>query len=137
MQRIIIIISILMIATLVTFAFLHSDYRKKSFQETLTVHQKDVVKVTMEFGGVTKQTTDKSKIDILFKYFDRVKYVRMRGDQTAFMPTKAHIIYLHSDDFVDFIVPYNDEAMISYKVYKVKDGQITNRFMTDYYQSLN
>lgn len=137
MQRIIISISILIIVSVIIFGTLRSDYREKTFQETLTVDQYDVTKVTMEYGGVTKKTTDKSKIDTLFQYFDRVKYKRMRGDQTSHMPSKAYIIYLHTDNYIDFIVPYNDEAMISYKVYKVKHPQITNRFLIEYYHSLD
>ena len=48
----------------------------------------------------------------------------------------ASIIYLYGDDHIDFIVPYNDEAMISYKVYKVKEGTITNTFIYEFYETL-
>lgn len=137
MQRILIIISIVIIVTLIILGVSRSDYREKTFQETLNIKQKDITKLTMESSGVKKSTTDKTKIDILFKYFERVKYKRMRNDQTGHMPSKAHIIYLHTDNHIDFIVPYNDEAMISYKVYKIKQKKITSRFLTDFYHSLD
>src|SRR5699024_5287006 len=96
-----------------------------------------ITKLTMEIGGVSKTTKDKSKINELFEHFNQVEYKRMRGDQTAYMPTKAYIIYLHEGDYSDFIVPYNDEAMISYNVYKIKKDEITYEFLNNYYQSLN
>lgn len=134
-QRIIITISIILVVIFSVLGIKYSDY-EKSFEETLTANHKTVFKITMEIGGVSKSTTNVAKIDELFEYFGNVTYRRMRGDQTAYMPTKAYIIYLHEKDYIDFVVPYNDEAMISYKVYKVKNGEITNDFLTRFYNSL-
>lgn len=47
----------------------------------------------------------------------------MKGDQTGYMFSKKKTFYLH-------------EAMISYKAYKVKAGNITKGFLKMYYNSL-
>src|SRR5699024_1980731 len=135
-QRIIIIIGIVIVVTVSILGLKYSGY-EKDFEETLELDQASINKLTMEINGVSKTTKDKSKINELFEYFNQVDYKRKRGDQTAYMPIKAYIIYLHTDDYSDFIVPYNDEAMISYKVYKIKNGEITYEFLTNYYESLN
>ena len=134
-QRIIIIIGIIIVVTVSILGLKYSGY-EKNFEETLELDKASITKLTMEIGGVSKTTKDKSKINELFEHFNQVEYKRMRGDQTAYMPTKAYIIYLHEGDYSDFIVPYNDEAMISYKVYKIKKGEITYEFLNNYYESL-
>lgn len=134
-QRIIITIGIILVVILSVLGIKYSGY-EKNFEETLTTKHETVFKITMEISGVSKSTTNKTKIDELFEHFDKYDYRRMRGDKTAYMPTKAYIIYLHAENYIDFVVPYNDEAMISYKVYKVKDGNITDEFLTSFYNSL-
>jgi len=49
---------------------------------------------------------------------------------------QASIIYIYKEDDVDFIVPYGPEAMISYKVYQIKNGEVAKTFMIKYYHSL-
>src|SRR5690625_1220082 len=136
MQRIIIIIGIIIVVTVSILGLKYSGY-EKNFEETLELDKASITKLTMEIGGVSKTTKDKSKINELFEHFNQVESKRMRGDQTAYMQTKAYIIYLLNGDYSDFIVPYNDEAMISYKVYKIKNGNITYEFLNNYYLSLN
>jgi len=137
MERIIIILSIIIVVSVAVLGIIQSDYREKSFNATLAIKQSDVVKISMEINGKTKTTTDQVKINELFTYFNRVSYKRLRGDQTSHMPSKAAIIYLDGNKQHDFIVPYNNEAMISYKVYQVKHGQITNDFYIKYYHRLD
>src|SRR5699024_2268023 len=120
MQRIIIIIGIIIVVTVSILGLKYSGY-EKNFEETLELDKASITKLTMEISGVSKTNKDK----------------RMKGYQTAYMPTKAYNIYLHEGDYSDFIVPYNDEAMISYKVYKIKNGKITYEFLNNYYESLN
>src|SRR5690625_365739 len=135
-QRIIIIIGIIIVVTVSILGLKYSGY-EKNFEETLELDKASITKLTMEIGGVSKTTKDKSKISELYEHINQVEYKRIKKKQTAYMPTKSYNIYLHEGDYSDFIVPYNDEAMISYKVYKIKKGEITNEFLNNYYQSLN
>src|SRR5699024_2066696 len=134
-QRKVITVGIILVVILSVLGIKYSGY-EKNFEETLTAKRETVSKITMEISGVSKSTTNEAKIDELFEHFDKYEYKRMRGDKTAYMPTKAYIIYLHEENYIDFVVPYNDEAMISYKVYKVRNGNITDKFLTSFYNSL-
>src|SRR5699024_2530363 len=136
MQRIIIIIGIIIVVTVSILVLKYSGF-EKNFEETLELDKDSITKLTMEIGGVSKTTKDKSKINELYEHYNKMEYKRMMEDQTAYMTTKAYIIYLNEGDYSDFIVSYNDEAMISYKVYKIKKGEITYEFLNNYYQSLN
>lgn len=124
------------ILTLFLLGGKYSDYRKKSFIDILEVNPEAVSRISVGIAGEYKSTTDKQKINELLHYLDSVWYTRLQGDQTAYMPMEASIIYLYEDNQVDFIVPYNDEVMISYKVYKVKNGEISSSFLYEYYQSM-
>ena len=137
MPKKLIFLSICLIITIAIMGILHSDYRDKSFEETLTVDISDITQITMELNGMARKTTNKTKINELINHLNQLDYQRLRGDYTSYMPTKAPIIYFHTKEYIDFIVPYNTEAMISYKVYKVKRGRITNKFLFGYYESLN
>lgn len=137
MPRKLILLSICLIITIAIMGTFRSDYRDKSFQETLTVENSDIIQITMELNGMARKTTNKAKINELIKHLNQFDYQRLRGDYTSYMPTKAPIIYFHTKDYIDFIVPYNTEVMISYKVYKVKHGHITNKFLFSFYESLN
>src|SRR5699024_878109 len=106
MQRIIIIIGMNIVSTVSILGLKYSGY-EKNYEETLELDRASITKLTMEIGGVSKTSKDKSKINELFEHFNQVEYKRRRGDQTAYMPTKAYIIYLHECNYSDFIVPYN------------------------------
>src|SRR5699024_10903646 len=101
MQRIIIIIGIIIVVTVSILVLKYSEY-EKNFEETIEIDKASINQLKMEIGGVSKTTKDKSKINELFEHFNQVEYKRMRGDQTAYMPTKAYIIYLHEGDYSDF-----------------------------------
>ena len=67
----------------------------------------------------------------------RLQYKRLSNDQTSYMPMLANIIYLTDGVNEDFIVPYGQEAMISYKVYQMKGGSIDQTYILDFYNSLD
>ncbi len=136
MKRVIIVAVSLVIIVFALLGVKNSDYREKSFEETLEIHPDHVKKVSIGVAGKYRSTTDREKIDELFHYLESVQYKRLVGDKTAYMPMNASIIYLYGDEHIEFIVPYNDEAMISYKVYKVKEGTITNAFIYEFYETL-
>src|SRR5699024_3941373 len=99
-QRIIIIIVIIIVVIVSILVLKYSGY-EKNFEDTLKVYNKleldkdSISKLTMEIGRISKTTKDKSKINASFEHFNQVEYNRMRGDQSAYMLTKAYIIYLH------------------------------------------
>lgn len=136
MKRMLIVSVTLFLIVFVLLGVKYSDYREKSFEETLEIHPDHVKKVSIGVAGEYRSTTDEETMEELFQYFESVQYKRLIGDKTAYMPMNASIIYLYGDDHIDFIVPYNDEAMISYKVYKVKEGTITNTFIYEFYETL-
>lgn len=110
------------------------------FEETLTINSDQIDKIMisdLRKTGQYKTTTDPEKIEQFLRYFGQVTYTRLSGDQTAFMPTRAAIIYLYEGEKFNYIVPYETEAMIAYKVYKINDGQIDNQFLVEYYKSLD
>lgn len=86
--------------------------------------------------GHHRVTSDQKKIDELLAYLDTFHFKRIRGDQTTYMPMKAPIIYLYTDDTGEFIVPYADEAMVSYKVYKLKPSGMSHVYLQDIYNSI-
>ena len=104
-----------------------SDYRTKHFAETvdITVEEIDKLEVSSpDEVGAYKITSEKKDFITLLDYLNQFHYKRLNGDKTSRMPMKASIIYIYIDDRIEFIVPYGPEAMISYKVYKIKDGPI-------------
>lgn len=115
----------ILIVMVVTFQ--NSSYHSQSFSNMLTINSQTITKITISSPvhvGQYKITTDKEKINELINYLNQFKYNRMLNDQTAYMPTQASIIYFFDDKESNFIVPYGNEAMISQKVYKVKNGYI-------------
>src|SRR5699024_10940079 len=89
MQLIIIIIGIIIVVTVSILGLKYSGY-EKNFEETLELDKASITKLTMEIGGVSKTTKDKSKINELFEHFNQVEYKRMREDKKAYMKTKEY-----------------------------------------------
>lgn len=130
------IISIL-IFLIAIYGVWSSDYNEKGLVNTLTIKPEDITHISISnMKGDYKTTYDQEKINTFIYYLERLHYKRLRGDQSAYMPMKARMIYLYAGDTVDFIVPYKTEAMISYKVYQIHGGQIENAFLLDFYNSL-
>src|SRR5690625_5341248 len=95
MQRIIIIIGIIIVVTVSILGLKYSGY-EKNFEETLELDKASITKLTMEIGGVSKTTKDKSKINELFEHFNQVEYKRIRGDQTSYIQSEEHTSELQS-----------------------------------------
>jgi len=134
-----IILFLAFILLLIIVALQYSDYRTKHFSETLDIEEEEITKIVIsspEEVGEYKTTTNREDIRQLLDYFNQIKYKRLIGDQTSYMPMQASIIYIYKEDDVDFIVPYGPEAMISYKVYQIKNGEVAKTFMMEYYHSL-
>ncbi|UJL46691.1 hypothetical protein KFZ58_01660 [Virgibacillus sp. NKC19-16] len=116
----------------------YSDYVKE-LEDTLHVNPEEVTKITIAISESTshKSTRDKEKIISLMDYLSQVGYQRLSGDQTSYMPMKASIIYLFENNKQSFIVPYETEAMIDHKVYKIRNGSIEDTFLEEFYHSIN
>ena len=103
----------------------------------MTLKAEEINEIEMsDLTGNDRRTTDPEKISYILDYFDQVKYKRLVNDETAYMPAKAPILYLYGDDWTDFIVPYENEVMISYKVYQVKEGSIDPLMLEKIYHML-
>jgi len=87
--------------------------------------------------GEFKTTVNQADIDMLIDYFNQFKFKRLNGDQSGYMPMRASIIYIYTEEQADFIVPYGQEAMISYKVYQIKNGPVEQQFLIHFYNSIN
>ncbi|OZU88743.1 hypothetical protein CIL03_10680 [Virgibacillus indicus] len=137
---IIISIVLLLILFLAIIGFKNSDYRIKNLEETLEVDPENVTRISLSHPinkGRYKSTEDEGKIEFFIEFLDGVNYRRLPGDQSAYMPMSASMIYLYEGDKVDFIVPYEQEAMISYKVYEIRNGMLENTFIIEFYNSLD
>jgi len=109
-------------------------------EDTLTVSLEDADKVIisdLEEKGTYKTTTDPQKIKELVQYLDHVTYTPARGHETGYVPSRAIIIYIFEQGEHNFIVPYENEAIIAYNVYRVNKGIIDNQFLAEFYDSLN
>ena len=108
-----------------------------SLKNTLSVNPENITEIKLtNFTGDYRSTTDSEKINRMIDHLSQAQYKRMLNDQTAYMPDRTRIIYLFEGDKVDFIIPYGKEAMITRKVYQVKDGQIDPEFLSDFYQEI-
>jgi hypothetical protein len=109
-------------------------------EDTLTVTLENADKVMisdLEEQGTYKTTTNPRKIKELVQYLDHVTYTPARGHETGYVPSRAIIIYIFEQGEHNFIVPYENEAIIAYNVYRVNKGIIDNQFLAEYYDSLN
>jgi len=46
------------------------------------------------------------------------------------------MIYLYEGEESAFIVPYEKEAMLSNKVYRIRNGILDNQFLIEFYHSI-
>ncbi|GAB3057298.1 hypothetical protein [Virgibacillus ainsalahensis] len=130
---------VLIITLMVVLAFENSDYREKDLGETLDINTDEITKITLStpiFNSQYKTTTDQDEIETFIKYFDQVEYQRLSGDQSTYMPMKASSIYIYGEEKSGFIIPYENEAMINYRVYRIKLGKLENQFLIDFYNSI-
>src|SRR5690625_14380 len=127
------------VITVAVFAFYKSDYRTKPLQDVVTVDPQEVTEVSLNSPYLNTgfhSTTDPQKINILIHYLKDTGYQRLNNDQSSYMPTRAAMIYLYENDKTDFLIPYEKEVMINHKVYRVKNQDIDNQFLQDFYLSL-
>lgn len=131
-----IIISALVLAGTVILIQMHSDV---AFSRTLTINPDKITKIVMEdpYEGTSRTTTDSDQIAAFIRHLDASRYKHLQGDQSAYMPMRAKIIYLYEGERSDFIIPYEREVMISRKVYYVKDpGALNETFADTFYESM-
>lgn len=142
-KRFIFSLSILLLAfiflLMLILAAQYSDYRTKEFPEILDIKEEEITKIMISSPmkiGEYKTTVKQADIDMLIDYFNQFEYKRLNGDQSAYMPMKASIIYIFKEEYADFIIPYGQEAMISYKVYQIKNGPVEQQFLIHFYNSI-
>src|SRR5699024_8817124 len=112
-------------------------YSEKDLDDILTVQQDAITEIQMiDLSGQMRYTKDSEQITSILHYFNQFQYKRLRNDQTAFMPDHTMMIHLYSGDEHDFIIPYGDEAMVSHKVYSIKNGVIKQDELLQIFQSL-
>lgn len=109
----------------------------KHLEDTLSIDLDSVSKIEISnLNGNYRTTTNHAEMNVLVDYLSQVQYDRLLNDQTAYMPMNTRIIYLYANDEIDFIITYGKEAMINQKVYQVKDGEINQEFLAEFYHSL-
>lgn len=120
------------------YGFFYGEHSSKPLSDTLTIDFDSVTKIELSnLTGDYRSTEDKEDIQFILNYLNQVQYKRLMNDQTAYMPKRASIIYVYEDDRSNFIVPYENEAMINYKVYKVKNGAIDQAVLLKIFESLH
>ncbi|WP_373894847.1 hypothetical protein ACUL41_16785 [Virgibacillus natechei] len=125
--------------SIVVFVIAYSNYTKE-LDDTLDVNPEAVTKITIAISENTdqyKSTKDQEKINRLMNYLNQLSYQRLSGDQTSYMPMQASIIYFFENEKQSFMVPYETEAMIDHKVYKIKNGNIEETLLEEFYHSIN
>ena len=130
---------LILVISAIVLAVEFSDYRTKHFTETMDLDVDKIDKIEISSPsrvGESKRTSKRSDVKKLMDYLDQFQYKRLNGDQTARMPMKASIIYIYIDDRIEFIVPYGPEAMITYKVYQIKEGPVESDFIVEFYEEI-
>lgn len=138
-KKVIYFFTLVSLIGLLSFFFFFVDYVSyKNLDEIMDVHPENVTRITLSnYTGDYRTTTDPDKIEEFVRHLKRLQYKRLSNDQTSYMPMLANIIYLTDGVNEDFIVPYGQEAMISYKVYQMKGGSIDQTYILDFYNSLD
>lgn len=134
----IIIISIISLASLTVYGVLYGEHSDKSLNDILTVELNNVTKIELSnLTGNYRSTVNEDEIHAILNYLDQFQYKRLLNDQTAYMPRQANIIYIYEHDESNFIVPYGHEAMINYKVYQIKGGNIEQAVLLEIFDTLD
>ncbi|MBP1949844.1 hypothetical protein [Virgibacillus litoralis] len=130
-------IIIIVMTLLTTFAMQFEGSTQHLF-ETLKVNPKSITKISLSppSDSSYNSTTEEDKIQEFIHFIDRFNYKKIRGNEPAYLPMTASMIYLYEDGKVDFIVSFEDKVMINQEVFEVKNGEIKHSFVTDYYKSL-
>jgi|SRR5699024_1041675 len=118
-------ILIISVAQLTVYGIQNNNYSKKDFDEVVNVEQDDISEIQIrDLAGIEHKTDNPEQIKEIIDYFDQFQYQRLRNDQTSFMPMKTMMINMEDSHQSDFIIPYDQEVLISHKVYRVKNGTI-------------
>lgn len=122
---------------LTIYGLQNNEYSKKELDEILTVSFDDVTEISMtDLAGNERRTTNPEQIKTFLQYLDQFKYKRLMNDETTYMPMQTMSIYLYADEDIEFIIPYGKEALITHKVYSVKDGTIEQADLLELFNSL-
>ncbi|MUV37194.1 hypothetical protein JNUCC1_01000 [Lentibacillus sp. JNUCC-1] len=107
--------------------------------ETIEIPSEEIVRVKLNIPSDHRyrSTDNPEKIRELLDFLDDFQYESLVGNETAYIPSRASIIYFYNDSGEsDFIVPYVREVMINQIFYKVKDGEIEADWLVGFYESL-
>jgi hypothetical protein len=86
-------------------------------------NQVDKIEIT-DYSNEVHTMKDPEKISDLLDYLNQFEYQRLVGDETSYMPMNTILITIYDGETSDFIIPYRQEALISHKVYKIRNGPI-------------
>lgn len=128
------------IATIAILGFNNSDYRTRDLDAISRVDLDQITKVSLNstfHNSSFRSTTNQKEIEFLVNHLVEAEYKRLLDDKSSYMPERAGMIYLYENDKADFIIPYETEAMINHKVYRLKHSTIDNNFLEEFYSSLN
>lgn len=110
---------------LATYALQHNAYSAKSADEVLLSDENKITEVQLiDLSGKTHETNNPEVIKKVRSYLGEVEYVRLRNDQTFYMPMRTMTLRLFDGENTDLIIPYGQEAFINHKVYRIKKGTL-------------
>src|SRR5699024_8431184 len=111
-------ISILQIIVLAIVSYEELD-------EILTVNPDSILEIEItDFSSQVHSIKDPEQIREIVDYLNQFEYQRLVNDQTDYMPMNKMIVTVYDGQRSDFIIPYGNEALISHKVYQIRNGPI-------------
>lgn len=118
---------IISIFQITLYGIQNNEHSTKELNEILNVQMNNITEISMtDLSGNERHTKDPKQIKVFVNYLNQFQYKRHMDDQTSYMPNRIITINFHTDDEMDFIIPYGNEVLISHKVYSVKNGIIEN-----------
>lgn len=116
---------IITIFQITVYGIQNNEHSTKDLNEILTVQLDNITEISMtDLSGHQRHTKDPKQIKAFVNYLNQFQYKRLMNDQTAYMPNRTMTIDFYTGNEMDFIIPYGKEALISHKVYSVKNGTI-------------
>ena len=93
------------------------------------------ISLTAPLESNYNSTTDDTKIQAFIAILHQHGYKKIQGEP-AYLPMKAVMIYLYENDNFHYIVLFENKLLINETYYEITNGEITNKFLTEYYHSL-
>ncbi|WP_164667888.1 hypothetical protein [Virgibacillus doumboii] len=110
----------------------------ETLEDILQTNPDQITKISLSTPSETNYniTTDDAKINKFITKMKQLDYKKIRGNEPAYLPMEAGMIYFYENETIHFIVAFEDKVMINKTFYEITNGKITNEFLSEYYHSL-